>query len=124
MADISTTVIVKQPQPMAVVKVNEPQPVAIATQLLRGAKGATDITAISPLELNGSDELSLKSYIFTQSTNLATWVIEHNLNQFYPAITIKDNNNDTLIGQVIADDANTLRIIFNQPQTGVAYLNG
>ncbi len=106
-----------------VVIINRPQPkVVVAQQILRGARGATDIVAIAPLELNNNDELRISSFVFTQTTNLATWIINHNLNKLCPFVTIKDDFGEIIIGDIRTIDNNNLEIKFNQPTTGIAYL--
>ena len=115
-------VIINKPQPISViVPKNKPQTV-VAQQILRGQRGATDITPIAPLELNSDDELRIGSFTFTQTTNLATWVINHNLGKPCPFVTIQDNFGETIIGDVRCIDENNLEIRFNQPTTGTAYL--
>ena len=96
--------------------------IATVVDVRRGPRGTTDINAIAPVELSVNDEISLQNYIFTQTTNLATWTINHNLNRLYPPVTIKDNLGETIIGEVLAIDANNLQITFTQAVTGIAYL--
>ncbi len=116
-------VIIHRLQPItAIIPKLSPPKVVVAQQILRGQRGATDITAIAPLELNNNDELSLGSFTFIQTTNLATWIINHNLNKPCPFVTIKDDFGETIIGDIRTIDDNNLEIRFNQPTTGIAYL--
>ncbi|MDJ0577257.1 MAG: hypothetical protein QNJ65_19125 [Xenococcaceae cyanobacterium MO_234.B1] len=116
-------VVINRPQPITTVLPSFSTPkVVIAQQILRGQRGATDIVAIAPLELNSNDELRLRSFTFTQTTNLATWLINHNLNKPCPFVTIKDDFGEIIIGDILTIDNNNLQIRFNQPTTGTAYL--
>lgn len=111
-------------QPLAktiVISPSQSKPV-ISQQILRGQRGATDIIAVAPLELNSNDELRIGSFTFTQTTNLAVWVINHNLGKPCPFVTIKDEFGETIIGDIRCIDDNNLEIRFNQPTTGTAYL--
>ena len=125
-------IIIHRPQPITAIisKPSSPK-VVVAQQILRGQRGATDITAvlaelrhyvIAPLELNSNDELRLRSFTFTKTTNLATWLINHNLNKPCPFVTIKDDFGGIIIGDILTIDNNNLEIRFNQPTTGIAYL--
>ena len=116
-------VIINRPQPITAVLPSSSSPrVVVAQQILRGQRGATDITAIAPLELNNNDELRLGSFTFIQTANLATWLINHNLNKPCPFVTIKDNFGEIIIGDIRTIDNNNLEIRFNQPTTGRADL--
>ncbi len=124
MSDCSPQVVViNRPQPITTVLPSSPTPkVVVAQQILRGQRGATDIVAVAPLELNNNDELRLGSFTFIQTVNLATWLINHNLNKPCPFVTIKDDFGEIIIGDIRTIDNNNLEIRFNQPTTGIAYL--
>ena len=115
-------IVINRPQPITAIIPSSSPRVVVAQQILRGQRGATDITAIAPLELNNNDELSLGSFTFIQTVNLATWLINHNLNKPCPFVTIKDNFGEIIIGDIRTIDNNNLEIRFNQPTTGTAYL--
>ena len=104
-----------------IIKPPEPE-IKVAQQILRGERGATDVIAIAPLELNQADELRLTGFTFNQTSNLAVWLINHNLNKPCPFVTIKDEFGETIIGDVRTIDNNNLEIRFNQPTTGTAFL--
>ncbi|MGL4881266.1 MAG: hypothetical protein ACRC8K_09390 [Waterburya sp.] len=106
-----------------VIVYKEPQPISVVTQILRGERGAANVTAIAPLQADSNGQISIQNYVFTQNMNLAEWLIVHNLNKPYPSITIKDGSNETLIGELTAINNNTLRINFNTPEMGTAYLS-
>jgi hypothetical protein len=70
-------------------------------------------------------ELLLKSegtFIFTQSTPLIVWTITHNLGKF-PSVTVVDNNNQVVVGDINYINTNVLSITFDEPFAGFAYLN-
>lgn len=55
-------------------------------------------------------------------TNLNLFYIEHNLN-CYPNITIVDLNKDVVVGDINYESNKIIAVRFNQPFTGVIYLN-
>ena len=103
---------------------SKPQPIKTVVRLLRGERGATNIMAVPPLALDNEDKLSIQSYTFTQTANLASWLIKHDLNQLYPRIVLKNESGESMIAETEAIDVNNIKIIFNQPTTGIAYLYG
>lgn len=111
-----------KPDKVALIVTQQPQKIAIVTQVKRGVRGTTNVSAIAPIELSQNDEISLRSVVFVQSANLATWIINHNLNRLYPPLIVKDSFGETINGDVRAIDSNNLQIRFNQPVMGTAYL--
>ena len=65
----------------------------------------------------------LETVVFVQTANLATWVIQHDLEKLYPSVLVKNSSGETVVGEINAIDNNNLEIIFNQPFTGTAYIN-
>ena len=63
-----------------------------------------------------------KYFAYEQSTASDTWTIHHNLNKF-PSVSIVDTANTQVVGEVEYLDTNTVRITFNAPFGGYAYLN-
>jgi hypothetical protein len=63
-----------------------------------------------------------KNFIFVQAVPSATWTVVHNLNK-YPSVTVINNNNFVLYGEVEYIDINTLTITFSGGFSGKAYLN-
>lgn len=55
-------------------------------------------------------------------TNLKLFYIEHNLNN-YPNITIVDEDNNVVVGDVNYESNKLISVRFNQPFTGVIFLN-
>ena len=102
---------------------SKPQPIKTVVRLLRGERGATNIMAVPPLALDNEDRLSIQSYTFVQTANLASWTIEHKLNKLYPSVTIVDDSGEFVWGKLKPLDLNTLIIQFNFPVIGTAYLS-
>ena len=62
------------------------------------------------------------TYIHTQDVPLAVWVITHNLGSF-PSVTVVDNLNQVVVGDIAYNSSNTLTITFTTAFAGYAYLN-
>ena len=89
-------------------------------------KTQLSISDQNPLYLNiesayYSNNTIARNFTFTQTTASAVWTIVHNLNQ-YPYIVAKDEFGNTLLGDLVYTDANTITITFSSPQKGNAYL--
>tara|TARA_Y100000361_G_C11110884_1_gene317489 strand:+ start:175 stop:717 length:543 start_codon:yes stop_codon:yes gene_type:complete len=52
----------------------------------------------------------------------AVWTINHNLGKF-PSVTIVDTNNTVVVGQVDYLNSNIIKLTFNNPFAGCAFLN-
>jgi len=63
-----------------------------------------------------------KNYVFTQATNANPWVVNHGLNK-YPSVSVVNNANITVYGDVQYDSLNQVTITFADPTNGKAYLN-
>ena len=63
-----------------------------------------------------------KTYDYTQSTASNNWIITHNLNK-YPSVSITDDNGNTILGDIIYKNLNTLEITFSEEITGKVHLN-
>ncbi len=63
-----------------------------------------------------------KHYMHTQIQSLSTWTITHNLQKF-PSVSIVDNYNSKVQGEVDYIDINTLTVSFTAEFGGIAYLN-
>ena len=100
---------------------NKP-PINGAVRYLRGARGASDIDAIAPLELTRDDKLKLTPCEFVQTSNLAIWNINHDLDKRYPIVRIFDNTGEEVEGDIIPMDNSNLQIIFSEPTIGTAIL--
>ena len=62
------------------------------------------------------------TFIYTQATPSATWVVTHNLNG-YPSVTCVDTSNSQIVGGLEYTNLNQLIITFSSPTDGKAYLN-
>ncbi len=62
------------------------------------------------------------TYIHTQDVPLAVWVITHNLGS-YPSVTVVDDLNHVVVGDISYNNSNTLTITFTSAFAGYAYLN-
>ena len=63
-----------------------------------------------------------KNYVFTQPTNANPWVINHGLNK-YPSVSVVNNANITVYGEVDYDSLNQVTITFANPTNGQAFFN-
>jgi len=61
------------------------------------------------------------SYTHTQVSAQNTWTITHNLNK-YPSVTVIDSFMNTVIGEIVYNNSNTLTITFTASFSGTAYL--
>lgn len=64
----------------------------------------------------------ITTFVFTQSSASASWLIVHNLGQ-YPSVTVVDSAGTLVDGDITYLDANTVRIDFSAAFGGKAYLN-
>ena len=97
-----------------------------AVRLARGADGQVLLTDSStPTGLKwGTISTSSPgtTYIHTQSTLAAVWVITHNLGQ-YPSVTVVDTGGTIILPDVHYDSAIQITVTFAAPTSGKAYLN-
>ena len=63
-----------------------------------------------------------KNFVFTQAVPSATWTIQHNMNKL-PSVSVVNNNNIIVYGNVVYVDNNNLTITFSGGFSGKAYLN-
>ena len=62
------------------------------------------------------------TFVFTQGVPATTWNIQHNLGKF-PSVSVINNNNVVINGEVIYIDNNNVQLNFSAGFTGKAYLN-
>jgi hypothetical protein len=62
------------------------------------------------------------SYIHNQTTPAVLWDIVHNM-KLVPSVFAEDTNGDDISGVVEIIDSNRIKIFFNQPVAGKAYLS-
>ena len=63
-----------------------------------------------------------KNYVFTQAVNANPWVVNHGLNK-YPSVSVVNNANITVYGEVEYDSLNQVTITFKDATNGKAYFN-
>jgi hypothetical protein len=65
------------------------------------------------------------TFVYNQKTSSSEWTINHNLGK-YPSVTIIgefDTGKESVLGDIEYIDKDTLKILFETPITGTAYLN-
>ena len=62
------------------------------------------------------------TFVFTQGVPATTWNIQHNLGKF-PSVSVINNNNVVINGEVTYIDNNNVQLNFSAGFTGKAYLN-
>lgn len=88
----------------------------------------TNIKTINHISVLGSGNIELsdfvndKNFVYVQHEASDNWIIEHNLNK-YPSVTVMDSANNVIVGDVYYIDLNNLQITFFAEITGKATLN-
>ncbi len=78
---------------------------------------------ITRINLNPSIVVNQNSsFVFTQSTPSTVWDIQHNMN-LIPNVTSEDTTGTDIVGIIDVIDNNRLKVYFNQPVAGKAYLS-
>ena len=77
---------------------------------------------ITKFSLEREDKLSDKRYVHNQLASSSVWTINHNLEK-YVSVTVVDSAGTTVAGDVEHIDINTVRVTFNAPFSGEAYMN-
>lgn len=72
--------------------------------------------------INVPNENEVDSYVHTQGSASYMWTITHNLDK-YPSVTVVDNDDDVVYGEVNYQSKNTVVITFGAEFAGKAYLN-
>lgn len=70
----------------------------------------------------GGTSGGISTYIHTQMTAAAQWMIPHNLGRF-PSVTVADSAGSVVLGETEYLDRNTVRLTFSSAFAGHAYLN-
>ncbi len=113
------TWMVKPPEFEEVGRVNT---VSFTLQEASSTTPTDDSFTTGSLTLDSGSKTYDKYFEFTQSANLTTWIIVHNLNK-KPSVRCTDESGEEIIGEIVDIDANSLTITFSQPTKGKAYLN-
>ena len=99
-------------------------------------KGATATLNLTNIFGNGNLDLNklydfavftlssqgVPTFIFTQGVAATTWNIQHNLGKF-PSVSVVNNNNIVINGEVTYIDNNNVQLNFSAGFSGKAYLN-
>lgn len=104
-----------------VINQNDPNSVSISQQ----SANSVSLTNKTPMSVTVSKVAvgdGDKHYAHTQDNATDQWVITHNLNK-HPAVAVVDSGGNIVIAEVRYDSANRLTVIFNQAESGKAYLN-
>lgn len=65
---------------------------------------------------------TMGTFVFNQTYNSNTWMIQHNLSKF-PSVSVVDENNHLIISDVEYIDENNIILHFSDAISGIAYLN-
>ncbi len=74
------------------------------------------------MEVVADFNLKTNTFVFSQPSTSATWVIVHNMGKF-PSVSIVDSGKSLVIGNVTYDSLNQVTITFSVPFSGSAFLN-
>jgi len=78
---------------------------------------------ITRINLNPTINInSSTSYIHNQSVASTVWDIQHNMG-LTPSVFMEDTNGDDISGVIEIVDSNRIKVFFNQPVAGKAYLS-
>lgn len=82
------------------------------------------VTESSPLYVSATSNYVVNdiNLTYTQSSASNTWVVNHNLNK-YCSVTVVDDNNDVVIGEVHYDSVNQITLTLTAAFSGKAYFN-
>lgn len=76
--------------------------------------GKVDPTLLPPVVL---------PFTHTQAIAADTWVVAHNMGKTVPALTVLDEDGDTVYAKVRYDSANHLTLLFSEPLSGTVICN-
>mgnify|MGYP003627485825 CR=1 FL=1 len=85
-------------------------------------EGALEDKAVYDFALFTLSSQGSPTFIFTQGVPATTWNILHNLGKF-PSVSVTNNNNIVVNGEVTYIDNNNVQINFSAGFSGKAYLN-
>ena len=84
--------------------------------------GALDLNKIYDFAVFTLPSQGSPTFVFTQGVPATTWNIQHNLGKF-PSVSVINNNNVVINGEVTYIDNNNVQLNFSAGFTGKAYLN-
>jgi len=84
--------------------------------------GVLDINKFYDFAVFTLSSQGVPTFVFTQGVPAAVWNIQHNLGKF-PSVSVINNNNVVINGEVTYIDNNNVQLNFSAGFTGKAYLN-
>ncbi len=74
------------------------------------------------MEVVADFNLKTNTFVFSQPSTSATWVILHNMGK-NPSVSVVDSAKSVVIGNVKYDSLNQVTVTFSAPFSGFAFLN-
>jgi len=87
-----------------------------------GGNGDLDLNKFYDFAVFTLSSQSPPTFVFTQGAPATVWNIQHNLGKF-PSVSVINNNNVVINGEVTYIDNNNVQLNFSAGFTGKAYLN-
>jgi hypothetical protein len=84
--------------------------------------GALDLDKVYDFAVFTLSSQGAPTFVFTQGIPATTWNIQHNLGKF-PSVSVINNNNVVINGEVTYIDNNNVQLNFSAGFSGKAYLN-
>jgi hypothetical protein len=84
--------------------------------------GALDLDKVYDFAVFTLSSQGIPTFVFTQGIPATTWNIQHNLGKF-PSVSVINNNNVVINGEVTYIDNNNVQLNFSAGFSGKAYLN-
>ena len=84
--------------------------------------GALDLDKVYDFAVFTLSSQGAPTFVFTQGIPATTWNIQHNLGKF-PSVSVINNNNVIINGEVTYIDNNNVQLNFSAGFSGKAYLN-
>ena len=86
-----------------------------------GSFGRVEVNSISSSRYIGQIG---SRYVHSQTSDSATWVINHNIGHKYPVVTVYDDDDQMILPQQgVATDSDTFTLTFNEAITGKAVVS-
>ena len=87
-----------------------------------GGNGVLDLNKFYDFAVFTLSSQFVPTFVFTQGVPATVWNIQHNLKKF-PSVSVINNNNVVINGEVTYIDNNNVQLNFSAGFTGKAYLN-
>lgn len=129
MAEVSQVIVVEEGAGTVTVVIDEDGPTQVIedeTTVIEVDEGVVGPPGpagpAGPAGEPGSAGVGSGYYVHTQAVSSAVWTIVHNLG-YFPAVSVVDTANTTVIGSIQYLDANSIQVSFSAPFSGTAYLS-